>query len=200
MAEWKPLFEIDEIKRVLQESNDEVNDPKVRENMPKKEAEAKNDSAGDENRSKLVKAKVSKPDYEEPAQVATANSDTNIESEGLFYFSTNEKAYRVFDPDTSEWLTQEEKPSDDQLNTIKQKVKQKEQQTRTKSAQPEQVSEKEGGEQDPAEEKPMTEEELKKREQKKKKRKKQQLKKKAKWFEARLNTFIYASGLPLDIE
>ena len=50
------------------------------------------------------------------------------------------------------------------------------------------------------EEKPLTEEELKKREQKKQKRKRAQQKKKAKWFEARLNTFIYVSGLPLDIE
>lgn len=37
MAEWKPLFEIEQIKRVLQESTDEVNDPQVRKNMPKKD-------------------------------------------------------------------------------------------------------------------------------------------------------------------
>ena len=46
----------------------------------------------------------------------------------------------------------------------------------------------------------MTEEEIKKKEQKKQKRKRSQQKKKAKWFEARMNTFVYVSGLPLNID
>jgi len=46
LAEWKPLFEIDEIKQVLQESNDEVNDQKVRSTMPPKNSE-ENDVVGE---------------------------------------------------------------------------------------------------------------------------------------------------------
>ena len=49
------------------------------------------------------------------------------------------------------------------------------------------------------EEQPLTEEEIKKREQKKQKRKRAAQKKKGKWFAARMNTFIYVNGLPLDI-
>lgn len=47
LAEWQPLFSIDEIKQVLQASNDEVNDPNVRKvldaSRPKNE---KNDDEG----------------------------------------------------------------------------------------------------------------------------------------------------------
>ena len=49
------------------------------------------------------------------------------------------------------------------------------------------------------EEQPLTEEEIKKREQKKQKRKRAAQKKKGKWFAAKMNTFIYVSGLPLDV-
>jgi RNA recognition motif-containing protein len=40
---------------------------------------------------------------------------------------------------------------------------------------------------------------LKKREQKKLKRKRAAQNKKKKWFDARLNTFVYVQGLPLDV-
>ncbi len=46
----------------------------------------------------------------------------------------------------------------------------------------------------------MTEEEIKRKELKKQKRKRAQQKKKAKWCEAKINTFVYATGLPLDIQ
>ena len=56
MAEWKPLFEIAEIKQVLQDSNDEVNDPEVRQNIPKKEKEEEKEEQDE----------ASDLDYEEP--------------------------------------------------------------------------------------------------------------------------------------
>jgi HIV Tat-specific factor 1 len=40
---------------------------------------------------------------------------------------------------------------------------------------------------------------LRKKEARKQKKKKQQQKKKQKWFEAKMNTFVYVSGLPEDV-
>ena len=33
------------------------------------------------------------------------NETDDRDPDGLFYYSANEKAYRVFDPDTKGWLT-----------------------------------------------------------------------------------------------
>ena len=46
---------------------------------------------------------------------------------------------------------------------------------------------------------PLTEEQLIKREKNKKKARRQAEKKKEKWYISKKNTFIYISGLPLDI-
>jgi hypothetical protein len=45
----------------------------------------------------------------------------------------------------------------------------------------------------------LTAEQMVKREKNKKKTKRAALKKKEKWYNARINTFIYISGLPFDI-
>jgi HIV Tat-specific factor 1 len=46
---------------------------------------------------------------------------------------------------------------------------------------------------------PLTEEQLIRREKNKKKARRQAEKKKEKWYNAKINTFIYISGLPFDI-
>lgn len=99
----------------------------------------------------------------------------------LFYFNKDEKVYKVFDPVSRQWSTQPDKPTPEQIEKLQST------QLRQEIAQPEEQKQ------------PLTEEELKRKEARKLKRKRAQQNKKKKWYEARNNTFVYASGLPADV-
>ena len=40
----------------------------------------------------------------------------------MFYYSANEQAYRVFEPEKNTWVTQAEKPTEEQIEEIKTKI------------------------------------------------------------------------------
>lgn len=40
----------------------------------------------------------------------------------MYYYSANEKAYRVLDPESNTWSSQPHKPTDEQISVIKAKL------------------------------------------------------------------------------
>ena len=89
--------------------------------MPKPKADEKKEEELDE-----INAGSDPPNDENDKDPNPQKADDNDQAaDGLYYFSANEKAYRVFDPDSSAWLTQEEKPSEAQIAEIKAKAAEK---------------------------------------------------------------------------
>ena len=85
----------------------------------------------------------------------------------MFYYSANEKAYRVFEPEKNTWMTQAEKPTEEQIEEIKTKISGAGKPELAADTTEKQKAVEEAG----AGEQPLTEEEIKKKEQKKQKRK-----------------------------
>ena len=189
MAEWKAIFEIDELKTMLQESKDEIT-PEVLETMPKTEAEIEREKEDKKEEKAIEKLLEKKPEkqVEKKEEPVTATGEQKEEEE-LFYFNNQENVYKVFNPEEKTWTSQEEKPSDEQIEKLKSLIPKK-----AVAEEDKKLNE------DGKEDQPLTEEELKKRELKKQKRKRAQQNKKSKWFAAKMNTFVYATGLPLDID
>jgi hypothetical protein len=77
----------------------------------------------------------------------------------LFYYNKDEQVYKVFDPESKQWKTQQERPTDAQIEVLKNK--QLERELRTLPT----------GEKEETKEKLLSEEELKRKEQKRLKRK-----------------------------
>ena len=77
----------------------------------------------------------------------------------LFYYNKDEQIYKVFDPESKQWQTQQERPTDAQIEVLKNK--QLERELRTLPT----------GEKEETKEKLLSEEELKRKEQKRLKRK-----------------------------
>ena len=88
------------------DSNDEINDPAVRENIPKKD---------DNNQTS------NEPESEEE-KVEAKEDVVDQDKDGYYYYSVNEKAYRVFDPESQTFITQNEKPSEEQISHILNKI------------------------------------------------------------------------------
>ena len=119
MAEWKAIFEIDELKNMLQESKDEIT-PEVLDTMPKTEAEIereKEDKKEEQAREKLLEKKPEKV-VEKKEEAVTVTGDKQEEEE-LFYFNNQENVYKVFNPESKTWTSQEEKPSEEQIEKLK---------------------------------------------------------------------------------
>ena len=117
-----------------------MNDPEVRQNIPKKEEEKGKDGEDEKE-----------DDWAEGNNMDEVPDQDK--QDGVYYYSVNEKAYRVLDPETETWTTQAEKPTEEQILAIKAKIAPK--------------PDGEAAPEEPAaepEEKPLTEEEIKKKE------------------------------------
>ena len=153
MAEWKAIFEIDELKTMLQESKDEIT-PEVLETMPKTEAEIEREKEDKKEEKVIEKLLEKKPEkqVEKKVEALTATGEQKEEEE-LFYFNNQENVYKVFNPEAKTWTSQEEKPSEEQIEKLKSLIPKK-------AATEEDKKSNEDGKED----QPLTEEELKKRE------------------------------------
>ena len=107
MSEWKRIFEIDELKDKLVESKNEVLD-NVASDMLLKMNTAKNKKEENQEQDPTEK--------EEEDQLKSDH----------FYYSVEEKAYKIFNPETKKWVLQESKPTFEQIMDIEAKIKEME--------------------------------------------------------------------------
>lgn len=115
------------------------------------------------------------------------------------FHQSQDGKWNIFDEQRGEWVQQDEEPTEQiekmktlLFNKLKNELFFEEKTNKRKKPLPQPEENKEP-------EVPLTEEQLAKREKNKKKAKKQAEKKKEKWYNAKINTFIYISGLPLDV-
>ena len=151
--------------------------------MPKTEAELEKEKLDKEEERK-------EKELQKFAESENDKGDIDDQHEdGLYYFNREEKMYKIFNPEEKTWLSQAEKPSEEQINKLKALMPEK----------TEKEDEEKKADEEVKDELPLTEDEIKKQEKKKLKRKRAAQKKKGKWFAAKMNTFVYVNGLPLDI-
>ncbi|CDW88320.1 rna binding domain protein [Stylonychia lemnae] len=238
MPEWKKIYQIEEIQKVLLESTNEVLDNVVEEYVKKfgkKEKKDNNDKEGDQDEQSFEDAENN---LNKNAKEADKNDDED--DSGLFYFSKEEKQFKIFDPVTKKWSGQQIKPSQEQIARLRiasEEIKKQEDDFALKihheiagdsdeTIHQNQVKDivskaahnalqrisSEGNAnniemQDSHSNQPldgtgvktMTAEELKAKELKRLKKKRYLENKKRKWYQTKVNTFIYIQGLPLDI-
>lgn len=103
MKDWQKIFEIPELKEKLIESTNEVLDEVVLQYMKKFE----------------LKKKGQQSDEEEEKLELKNEEDKDNNNEDLFYFSKEEKCYKVFNPRKKQWSAQSNKPSVAQVEALR---------------------------------------------------------------------------------
>eukprot|EP00347_Sterkiella_histriomuscorum_P022714 403337435 len=122
MPEWQKIYQINELKDKVMESANEMLDSVVEEYVKKfGKKDKQNDQDEDEqnNNAELKPHRQSKfskdpNQYDDDDQEGDGNDES-----GLFYYSKEDKQYKIFDPTTRLWTSQSHKPDPATIENLK---------------------------------------------------------------------------------